>query len=132
MHTSLPGDKIYRTVEQMPVFCAEECGPLRGDDERIACSENAQLGFIYLHATYPVEAFDQGLEGTASISFVVGKDGSMYDIRTEIDPGGGLGDAARALVEKMHTEGIKWLPGRQQGEAVRVRVSMPIIYKLAK
>ena len=132
MYEKLPEDEVFHIVEQMPLFCAEECDHLEDPEERKRCSKNAQLGFIYRHAAYPVEAFNKGREGTAVVSFVVEQDGTISDIQVVDDPGDGLGDAALSLVKKMQTEDVRWVPGRQKGQAVRVRINMPIQFELEK
>ena len=132
MHEKLPEDEVFKIVEQMPLFCAEECGKIEDPEERKRCSENAQLGFMYRHIAYPVEAFEKGREGTAVVSFVVEKDGTMSNVQVVDDPGDGLGDAALTLVQKMQTEDIRWVAGVQKGQAVRVRINMPIQFELEK
>ena len=76
---------------------------------------------------YPKEALDQGKQGRVIVQFVVNKDGSISNdtIVRSVDP---LLDAeALRVVRSMPN----WTPGKQKGEAVRTRFTIPISFRLA-
>ena len=62
----------------------------------------------------------------APIEFVVEKDGSLTDIKVAKGIGGGCDDEAVRVI----SQAPKWNPGKQRGNAVRVRMVLPIIFKL--
>ena len=66
----------------------------------------------------------------AVLQFVVGKDGSVKDIKVVRDPGAGCGDAAEKVVRGMNNLPQKWTPGKQRGRAVKVLYTLPVKFKL--
>jgi periplasmic protein TonB len=75
---------------------------------------------------YPKQAVRAGVEGTVFVSFVVNKDGSIQDIT--ILRGIGMGCDEEAL--RVISQAPKWSPGKQGGKPIRVRMRMPIRFKL--
>ncbi len=75
---------------------------------------------------YPIQAIEQGVEGIVYLTFVVEKDGSMSNIRVLRSIGYGCDEEAMRVVRGMP----KWTPGKQRGQAVRVRYNLPICFKL--
>ena len=103
--------EAFDVVEQMPQFPG---GP------------SALMQFLSSNVKYPKEAYEKNVQGRVIASFVVEKDGSITEavIRKSIDP---LLDAeALRVVNAMP----KWQPGMQNGEAVRVKYTVPITFKL--
>ena len=86
----------------------------------------ALMQFLSQNVKYPKEAYEKNVQGRVIASFVVEKDGSITEavIRKSIDP---LLDAeALRVIGSMP----KWEPGMQNGEAVRVKYTVPITFKL--
>lgn len=83
------------------------------------------LGDLYLHIRYPQAAIDRGIQGQLVLRFVVEPDGRASEIVVEksLHP---LCDSAavRALRE------VAFMPGRQNGEAARVRMRLPVRFRL--
>ena len=75
---------------------------------------------------YPEEAIQNKKEGRVIVQFVVDKDGSIMDAKVvrSIDPL--LDKEALRVINLMP----KWKPGKNQGEAVRVRYTMPVMFRL--
>ena len=75
---------------------------------------------------YPIEAQEKGSQGRVIIQFVIEKDGSITDAKVVrgVDP---LLDA-----EALRTINLspKWKPGKQKGEPVRVKYTLPVIFRL--
>lgn len=121
--------EIFTFAEQMPRFPG--CEDLEGGKaEKEKCAESKLMEFIYKHVKYPAIARETGIEGTAVVQFVVGKEGEIEDIRIARDPGAGLGDAAKEVVEKMAEMKEKWTPGKQGSKPVKVQYTIPIRFKL--
>jgi protein TonB len=83
--------------------------------------------FIRRTLRYPAEAQRQGLEGTVVVSFVVGKTGEISDIKVMKDFGGGSAEEAVRVIKSMKP----WQPGRQNGQPVPVRFTLPLRFSLA-
>ncbi len=97
---------IFIVVEQRPVLI----GGLEEIQKKIA---------------YPEIARKAGVEGRVIIQFVVDENGDI--IRPEIlkSIGGGCDEEALRVVRE-----AKFTPGKQRGKAVKVRMSLPITFKL--
>jgi protein TonB len=121
-------DEIFQVVEQMPRFPG--CENTGTDEEKTQCSNKKLLEYIYKNIKYPTIARENGVEGTAVVSFVVEKDGSITDAKIIRDPGAGCGGEALRVVEKMNDLGTKWTPGKQRNENVRVQFNLPVRFRL--
>ena len=103
--------KAFDVVEQMPAFP----GGLE-----------ALMNFLNDNIKYPKEAYDAKQQGRVIAQFVVEKDGSISDIHIvkSVSP---LLDA-----EAVRMLGVmpKWTPGKQNGETVRVKYTIPINFQL--
>ncbi|MEL7424260.1 MAG: energy transducer TonB [Bacteroidota bacterium] len=121
---------IYKVVEEMPRF-PSSCETL---DTTImakqACANQAMLQYVYQRVIYPQEAINENISGTAVVTFVIEKDGSITQPSIARDLGGGTGLAALGVVLGMQEQGIKWRPGRQNGEIVRVQFNLPVRFRL--
>ena len=108
-----PTNQIYRSVEQMPEFPG---------------GEDALAEFLRNHIRYPAIARENSIQGTVFLQFVVGRDGSISDVKVLNNPllGGGCEEEAIRVVKSMP----KWRPGRQNGQAVLVYFNLPIRFKL--
>jgi len=115
----------YTIVEQMPRFpgCEEEAGD---NKTKKKCADRKLMEFIYENIKYPSYAREQGAEGIVMIQFTITKDGSVADVHT-----------LRGICEPFEKECLRivnmmpqWIAGRQNGKAVRVRMNMPVRFKL--
>jgi protein TonB len=88
--------------------------------------ETAWAKFLQKNLHYPGAALDAGISGKVYISFVVEKDGHLSNITVDRTPGYGL-DAEAIRVLKLVPP---WKPGIQNGQAVRVRYSMPFNFQI--
>ena len=100
-------DKVYEVCEQMPIF--------EGGDA-------ALLKYLRENLKYPDKTKDRGVQGRVVIGFIVEKDGSLTDVKVlrpvDID----LDAEVLRLVKGMP----KWIPGRHNGQRVRVKYLLPI------
>ncbi len=85
------------------------------------------LSTLYLSIDYPKVARDQGIEGLTVLMFVVEKDGSTRDVEVYKPLHPALDSAAVAAVRK-----TLFKPGRQDGKIVRVKMRLPIRFRLIK
>jgi protein TonB len=121
-------EEIFKVVEEMPRFpgCENEAT----SEARKACADKKMLEFIYKNIKYPAIARENGVEGTAVITFVVEKDGTIADARVVRDIGAQCGTESLRVVNLMNEQNIKWIPGKQRGRSVRVQFNLPVRFKL--
>ena len=120
----------YKVVDQMPRFpgCEDEEDEL----EKVRCAQAKMMMYLYNDIRYPQKAREQGIQGTVVVGFVVERDGSINEISIKRNIGGGCGKEALRVVRSMNDMEEKWIPGYQDGKAVRVQYNLPIKFKLEK
>lgn len=84
--------------------------------------------WVYVYVKYPQEAVDKGIQGTVTVSFVVEKSGEVTGVRVEK----GVHPLLDAEAVKVVSVSPRWKPGKISGEKVRVRISVPVEFRLAK
>ena len=86
----------------------------------------ALMNYLSQNIKYPVEAEENGVQGRVLVEYVVGKDGYISDVRVakSVDPS--LDKEAIRVVKGMP----KWIPGEIDGEAVTVRYTLPVTFRL--
>mgnify|MGYP002764775404 FL=1 len=104
-------NKVFDVVEEMPHFPG---GPA------------ALQAFLSSNTKYPVVAQENGVQGRVIVSFVVERDGSITDVKVvrSVDPS--LDREATRVVRSMP----RWSPGKQNGSAVRVKYTVPVVFRL--
>lgn len=104
-------NQIFTVVEQQPEF--------QGGYE-------AMINFIKKNLRYPASARRMGVDGTVYVQFVVGKDGSISEVKTIRGISADCDREAERVVKSMPS----WKAGRQNGKPVFVRFVLPIRFKL--
>lgn len=104
-------NKVFDIVEEMPHFPGGAA---------------ALQAFLSSNTKYPVVAQENGVQGRVTVSFVVERDGSITDVRVvrSVDPS--LDREASRVVRSMP----RWSPGKQNGSAVRVKYTVPVVFRL--
>ena len=125
-------ERLAERIEKSKVQLQEMAEPAAGQDVfYLAVEEMPEIiggiGSIQQRIRYPEEAKDAGIEGTVYVHVFIDNEGNVAKTEVVHDPGGGLADAA---VEAVTLTQFK--PGRQRGEPVPVRVSIPIHFRLAE
>ena len=100
-------DKIYEVCEQMPIY--------EGGDA-------ALLKYLRENLKLPEEDKERGMQGRMVVGFVVEKDGSLTNVKVLRAVDIALDAEVLRLVKGMP----KWIPGRHNGQRVRVRHLLPI------
>lgn len=105
-------DQVFTVVEEMPKF--------PGGEAKL-------LEFINKGIKYPVTAQEKGIQGRVIASFIVNKDGSVSDV-----------EVVRGVDPLLDTEAVRvistfpnWEPGKQRGQAVDVKYTVPITFRLS-
>lgn len=102
---------VFDVVEQMPQF--------PGGNE-------AMMKFVTQNLKYPTEAHQKGIRGNVIVRFVVREDGTVTDAEVVRHADPLLEAEALRVVSLMP----RWKPGRQNGKAVPVRSSLPVVFRL--
>lgn len=104
-------EEIFVVVEEQPEFPGGNA---------------AMMKFLSDNIKYPVIAQENGIQGRVITNFVVERDGSITDVQVVrgVDPS--LDKEAIHVIQSMP----KWKPGRQRGSAVRVRFTLPVVFRL--
>ena len=105
-------NQIYGIVEEMPKYPDGDMGILR------TIAQNLE---------YPVKAQEQGIQGRVIVKFVVEKDGSIgkTQITRSLSP-----ECDQAAINAIKKLG-RFIPGKQNGKAVRVWYTLPIMFRLS-
>ena len=104
-------NKVFDVVEQMPSYPG---------------GMGALMQYLSSNIKYPAIAEENGIQGRVICTFVVERDGSITDVRIakSVDPS--LDKEAMRVVSKMP----RWIPGKQNGSAVRVKYTLPVTFRL--
>ncbi len=82
--------------------------------------------FVSKNLKYPAQARRIGIEGKVFVQFVVDKNGSLSDIKVVRGIGAGCDEEVLRIVNMCPA----WNPGFQGGSPVRVRMILPVTFKL--
>lgn len=104
-------NKVFDVVEEMPSFPGGQA---------------ALMSFLSSNIKYPVVAQENGVQGRVIVGFVVERVGSITDVKVmrSVDPS--LDREAQRVVRAMP----RWKPGKQNGSAVRVKYTVPVVFRL--
>lgn len=98
-------------VEQKPMFPGGEA---------------AMYKFLSDNIVYPPAAAEEGVQGRVVVEFVVGKDGSIQNVHVVRTRHPALDKEAVRVVKAMP----KWVPGRNNGQPVKVTYTLPVTFRL--
>ena len=103
--------KFFDVVEVMPSFPGGQA---------------ALFEWLSKNIKYPVVAEENGVQGRVIVTFVVERNGSITDVQVvkSVDPS--LDKEAVRVVKAMP----HWIPGKQNGSAVRVKFTVPVTFRL--
>lgn len=103
--------KVFDIVEQMPEYPGGQA---------------ALFEFISKNVKYPDDAVKKKVEGKVFVTFVVDTDGKITDV-----------SLLRKVFPSLDAEAIRvisampnWIPGKQKGQVVRVKYTVPIMFRL--
>lgn len=107
-----PENIVYIVVESMPEFPG---------------GQQAMMRYIGENIKYPVTAQEKGIQGRVICQFVVEKDGSITNIHAVRSSGDILLDQEAIRVLSTMP---RWNPGKQSGNSVRVKYTVPVNFRL--
>ena len=123
-HAQQQSQKIFKIVDEMPRFPG--CEDVQDKKERENCAFDKMLKFIYTNIKYPKSAQEAGIQGTVVVSFVIEKDGSISDLKVVRSISPDCDEEVLRVVKMMPN----WIPGKQDGEPVRVQFNLPVRFAL--
>ena len=103
--------QIFQVVEEMPEFPGGmgEC-----------------MKFLSKNIKYPTISQENGVQGRVIVQFVVNRDGSIVAPVVVRGVDSYLDKEALRVISTMP----KWKPGKQRGKAVRVKYTVPVMFRL--
>ncbi|MBR5698535.1 MAG: energy transducer TonB [Prevotella sp.] len=104
-------EKVYDVVEKMPEYPG---------------GMGEMMKYLSMNVRYPETAQKAGLQGRVVVQFVVEADGSIRNANVQRGVSEELDAEAIRVIEKMP----KWKPGMHRGDAVRVKYTIPISFRL--
>lgn len=102
---------VFDKVDEMPHFPDGMAGLMQ---------------YLSTNVRYPKDAKESGAQGRVIVSFIVEKDGSISNANVTKPTYSSLDEEALRVVSAMP----KWVPGKQNGEAVRVKYAVPVTFRL--
>jgi protein TonB len=103
--------EVFQVVEQMPEF--------PGGMDKL-------MEYLSKNIKYPSIAQENNIQGRVVVEFVVNKDGSIVEPKVMRSVDTSLDNEAMRVIKSMP----KWNPGKQRGKAVRVRYTVPVLFRL--
>ena len=94
------------------------------------CTTKKLQEFIKERMVYPESALQMQAEGTVKVNFIIELDGSLSNIKGRSRVSGAMNKDAEAIFQAMNTEGMRWIPGKIGGEAVRTKYTVEVVYSL--
>lgn len=119
---------VYGSAQRMPTFPG--CETESSEMARQNCSSLKLMRFLSEHIKYPAMAKDAGIEGKVFINFVIDSKGEVKNVELLR----GIPNGALLDKEAMRVVGNlpNFNPGKQQGKAVSVRYTLPVIFALRR
>ncbi len=115
--TIIDTNEVYQIVEEQPEF------PGGGV---------AMKKYILEELEYPAEALKNKIEGRVYINFIIERDGSVSNVKNVVLKGRETDNALIKEAIRIVKSMPKWKPGKQRGKAVRVKYTIPILFRIKK
>ncbi|TDQ27733.1 energy transducer TonB [Tenacibaculum caenipelagi] len=113
----------FNLVEEIPLF--EKCNnvPLI---KQAKCFESNMAKHIIKNFRYPQEAIDAGVQGRVLVQFTINEQGDVESILMRGPKGG---EALEKEANRIIKDLPKFIPGKHNGKAVKVKYGVPITFK---
>ena len=103
---------VFDEVDEMPQFPGGMAGMMQ---------------YLNNNLRYPQDAREAGTQGRVIVSFIIEKDGSISNAKVAKSTYSSLDEEALRVVSAMPN----WTPGKQYGQPVRVKYSVPVSFRLS-
>ena len=121
-------DVAHRITDHPPLFPG--CGYVSDTLKRNECATTQLLKFIYGEFKFPPESAHSCATGTIVVEFIVNQSGWIEQPVLRRDIGAGLGKEVLRVINLINERGMRWIPGRVDGEAVDTYVTVPVRIRL--
>lgn len=111
VNTTQEENTVFETADVMPVF---------GNKEKDLA------GYLSKEIKYPKEAREKGIQGKVFVAFTVNENGNVSDAYISKSANPILDAEALRVVNKMPA----WQPGKIKEKAVKVKIILPVSFKL--
>jgi len=118
-------DTTIKKSEEMPRFPGCENLNLSKEDLD-ECAKKKLLEYIYGSLKYPKKARERDIQGKALLQYVVDTNGDIVDIYVLNGVSKEIEKETIKLIQNMPT----WIPGKQDGKAVKVLYTLPVVFAL--
>ncbi len=115
--------KIYVWVEQQPYVYFPGCDSTLERIPLIKCQHEKLKRFIDSNLKSPNPA----VEAIVGVSFIVEKDGQLSNFEVDRASAPDFGEEAMRVLKLLPN----WIPGKQNGQTVRTKFTMPLTFKLS-
>ena len=109
---NIEDDQPFVKVEQMPSFMGGDLMTFRN--------------WVQSKVRFPQIAQENNISGRVLLMFVIERDGSLTNIQVLQTPDSSLSDEAIRVLKSSP----KWTPGKQRNQAVRVKYTLPIDFRI--
>ena len=106
--------------EDQPFLIAETMPSFQGGDL------NTFRAWVQQNVRFPQIALENGIQGRVVLSFVIEKDARLTNIQVLQTPDRSLSEEAIRVLSKSP----KWSPGKQRNQAVRVKYTLPVDFRV--
>ncbi len=107
--------------DDQPFLRAETMPSFQGGDL------NTFRKWVQENVRFPQIALENGIQGRVTLTFVIEKDGRLTNIQVLQTPDRSLSEEAIRVLNKSP----KWSPGKQRNQAVRVKYTLPVDFRVA-
>ena len=87
---------------------------------------NTFRAWVMQNVKFPQVALENRIQGRVVLSFVIDKDGRLTNIEVLQSPDRSLSEEAIRVLNKSP----KWSPGKQRNQAVRVKYTLPVDFRV--
>lgn len=113
-------------VEEIEEEAAEEVFVIVEEQPHPYGGIQAFYDYINKNIKYPAQARRMNIEGRVFVQFIIEKDGSISQVQVIR----GISETCDEEAVRVVSSAPKWAPGKQRGKPVRVKLVLPISFRL--
>jgi TonB family protein len=114
-YTDKDGNVVYRKSEIEPSFTGGNA---------------AMMEYLRDNLKFPKDALEKEMEGTVFVDFVISQNGNVREVEVTNTVNEEVEQSFRDEAIRVVSAMPKWSPGRQKGNAVDVKFSIPITFEI--
>ena len=114
-YTDSNGNLVYNKTEYAPSFVG---------------GDKAMMAYFKDNLKFPKDALDKQDEGVVFVDFVIAKNGTVREVEVTNLTNEDVDQSFRTEAIRVVSTMPKWIPGRQKGNAVDVKFSLPVSFEI--